>query len=265
MKKQITLFICIILLLFPAGCGKEKTVEDDVKVTLGNYREVKEKISGMDRDVTITDDMVTDYMGQMLDYHNQTAEETLYPGTLTDSQVKDAFKMESVKSFRDFVRETLEKEEKESRQAEIWESTSDELLLICSVEPFPEKELKNRMEVCQSQSEKLCMDYYGVSFEEFLKQAGFTAKQYEEELRQRMEETIRLEHILSAIGDKEGITYEEDEWKEYVTELMEAYGYENESELYKDQDEEALRAGLKINKTAEWFMSPDKNNKTGLQ
>ena len=70
----------------------------------------------------------------------------LSPDTLTDEQAKAAFDVENVDGFYESIRSFLTEQNRESTRTAAFNQISEYLLATCTVDPFPDLELKNRVD-----------------------------------------------------------------------------------------------------------------------
>lgn len=187
-----------------------------------------------------------------INYIRETNEVTI--DTITNEQAKEIFNADSKDAINKTVRNLLEEQNKESMEQTAYGIICDYLLETCSVEPFPDLELQNRMEKQKAQLEKMCNDYYNMTLDEYYKTIGVTEKDYLADIEKSLSDTLKLELIFTAIGDQEDIQYEENEFQSYINSAMEEFGYESADEIYGDYGEDYVRSAFRIEYVINWLI-----------
>lgn len=180
--------------------------------------------------------------------------EELSLDTLTDAQAKEAFGTDSVEDFYKMAEEYMESASENTKRSEAYEGICESLLGTCSVESFPELELEKRLGKYIEETQKSCSEYYGMTFAEYCESMGMTQEEYEESLVESLKKQITLELIFEAIGNKEGIEYDEDEYRAYIDGLIADNGYESEEDVYEDQGEAAVKRAYQNELVASWLI-----------
>lgn len=220
--------------------GETKTVS----VVLPDPYESNTELSGK----TVSMDVTVQYI---------RSEEELSLDTLTDIQAAVAFREDGVddlESFYQKVRETVTETKQNEMRSEAYHKICDHLLTSCSVEPFPDAEFEKRMDEQIEQTRYLCETYYGMSMEDYLKQFDTTEDSYREANADKVRDTIKLELIFTAIGDKEGITYPEEEFDTYIENVLADSIYETKEDLFAAYGEDYVKTTFRIEHVVNWLI-----------
>lgn len=213
----------------------------EVEVQLPDPYEYNEELSGKKLMASVT-------------LNGVRSDEELSRDTLTDEQASRIFGMDSVDALRDDIRSQLESNQENLRRTTAYDQICSYLLENCTVDPFPDGELADRVEAQVDDIKGLCKEYYDMTFKEYLDSNGMTEEELRGSIRSQYEDTIRLELIFTAIGDKEGIGYTEEEYQSYIDEVTVSSGYADAAALYEDYEESYVRMAYRIEKVADWLI-----------
>ena len=178
----------------------------------------------------------------------------LSPDTLTDEQAKAAFDVENVDGFYESIRSFLTEQNRESTRTAAFNQISEYLLATCTVDPFPDLELKNRVDDYLLSVEEMCQNYYNMTFSEYCASIEMTEEEYRADVEEYLSDNIRLELILTAIGDKEDIQYEEDAFQSYMDTVISDYDYESEEDVYAEYGEDYIKRAFRIEYVIDWLI-----------
>ena len=221
--------------------GLETGKEAEISITLPDPYEYDETLSGQ----TITAKVTPQYI---------KGSDELSLDTLTDEQVKAAFEIDSVDAFKNNIKaQLMETKESESRQA-AYNVICEKLLETCDVKPFPTAELAARVDSYMEQAERTCTSYYNCTMEEYFEMIGTTEKEYREQVEGQLRDTIKLELIFTAIGDKENIQYDEAEFQSYIDTILTEFTYESADELYDQYGEDYIKRAYRIEYIVDWLI-----------
>lgn len=215
--------------------------EFDISITFPDPYEYDESFSGKKATCKGT-----------INYIKETNEVTI--DTITDEQAKDIFSADSKADINKTVRTLLEEQNKESMEQTAYGIICDYLLETCIVEPFPDLELKNRMDRQMAQLEQMCNEYYGMTLDGYYDMIGVTEQDYRADIEKSLSDTLKLELIFTAIGDQEDIQYDETEFQTYINSAMEEFGYESVDEIYGDYGEDYVRSAFRIEYVINWLI-----------
>lgn len=155
------------------------------------------------------------------------------PFELTDEYVKSNLNSETVEDYKKNVKEYLKTQHQNDKEKDTRQAVINKLLEISEVS-VPEELLEARVEdyIVQFTAEN-CSD--GTSLADYLASAydGGTEENFRADVTNSMKTNLETEFVLEAIANKEGIKLDEDEFKEYVNQQMEANNFANEEAFYK--------------------------------
>ena len=175
--------------------------------------------------------------------------------TLTDEQAEAVYPgCGGVTGFYDRVREELVSQNEGMIDNEAYQAVCSYLLENSKISPFPGAELKTRTEEYLEETAAQCEEYYDMTMDEYYEMLGTTKEGFREQVEGSLSDTISLELIFTAIAEKEGIGYTEEEYEAYIQELMDAWGLTSTDELYEQYTEGYLRTTLAIEKAADWVI-----------
>lgn len=180
--------------------------------------------------------------------------EELSLDTLTDEQARNMLGTDSVEEFYRHIRDELEEYKNDSMQGSIYDNICDYLLDTCEVEPLPDLELKNRVDKFFEQIEETCTNYYNMTLAEYCEMMGMTEKEYRADIEASLTESIKLELIFTAIGDAEGIQYDEAEYRSYIDTILNGFTYDSEKELYEEYGEDHIKRSFRIERIIDWLI-----------
>ncbi len=222
--------------------GAEVGKETEISITLPDPYELNEELSGK----TITAKVTPEYIKET---------EELAVDTLTDEQA--ALVMDGVSTTDEFfkrIRVILTEERDANTRQEAYNVICEYLLENCQVKPFPDADLKVRADESMEQAKYTCETYYNITFEEYLDSLGHTEEEYRKDIEATLSDTIKLELIFTAIGDKEGIQYDEEEFQAYVEGVLEQSDYGTAEDFYADYGEDYVKMAFRIEYIVDWLI-----------
>lgn len=221
--------------------GAEVGKELEIPITFPDPYEYDETLSG----AKVTSKVTVEYI-------RETDELTLED--LTDEEAQTAFETDSVDDFYADIRNYLEDQNQENERTGAYNEISRYLLETCTVNPFPDLELKERMDDYMQSVEDMCSNYYNMTFSEYCASIETTEKDYRADIEQQLTDNIKLELILTAIADAEDIQYEEDEYQSYMDNILANFDYESEEAVYEDYDEDYVKRAFRIEYVIDWLI-----------
>lgn len=150
---------------------------------------------------------------------------------LTDEFAKENLECDTVKEYKEQVRQYLETQNDSMKQSDTRQAVINKLKEICTVKE-PEGILDERVSDYIKRFEKqYCQD---TKIEDYLKDNynGKTIDEFRSEVSADLKDTLQTELILEAIVKKEGLTLDEDAFQDYVKQQMSSYGYKDEEAFY---------------------------------
>lgn len=154
---------------------------------------------------------------------------------LTDEYVKEHMQDQgytSVSDLKDAVSEYLNGTNDYYAENNTRAAVVEKLTEICSVKEVDADILQQRVSEYEKQFKESCKTQYNMEFEEYLEMYQMTEEDFHKQSAETMEENLKEEMILLAIGKKEGIELDEKKYAEFVETMMQNYQYETENELY---------------------------------
>lgn len=215
-----------------------------IPITFPDPYEYDESLSGKQATAEVTVHYIKEKDGVSLD-------------ALTDEQaalVAGDGSVDTVDKFYGWVREQLEAQNEENMRSAAYGSICDTLLGTCMVEPFPDLELKNRMDKYMADTEEMCSGYYEMTFPEYCAMIGVTEEDYRADVEKSLTDTLKLELIFTAIGDREGIQYDESEFQAYIDGAVSDFGYGSAQELYDEYGEDYIKRAFRIEYVIDWLI-----------
>lgn len=136
------------------------------------------------------------------------------------------------KTLLDDVKQYLEGTMANQKSSAVGNKVFPILLENCTVDKFPD----NLYDAVVAETLDKYVDAYGTqygSLEEIAKNVfNMEYDEFEKQIESDVEQNLKIELILEAIAEKEGIEINEKNLETYIQKLMSQNGYETESELY---------------------------------
>ncbi len=151
---------------------------------------------------------------------------------LTDEFVKSNFNYETVADYKEKVKEYLELTNESAKSEDTKRAVKEKLLEVCKV-TVPEDLIEAKVsEYAQQFASQNCSD--GQTLDAYLKEKynGMTEKEFREQAKTGLMETLKSDLILEAVAKKEGLTLDEDAFQQYLTEQMTANGFEKSDDYF---------------------------------
>ena len=161
--------------------------------------------------------------------------------TITDEYVSENFDCDTVDDFYNAVEEQLQQEGQENMESDIQREVIATLTDESEIKEVPAGLLEQRIAQYEAQFEAMASNY-GMEVEDYLNSYyGMTVDEYEEKVKTSMEETVNQEMVLSAVAQTEGIEVDEEGYSEYISDVLEGYGFDETDELYSVYPEDYMR------------------------
>lgn len=147
--------------------------------------------------------------------------------------------MENGYTSKEDIWENAEKEVEESAEAtyqsNITDAIIEKLMEESTFTSVPEYLVEEELQNYNTYMETICMNYYGCDVETFVTSFyGISMDEYNAEMKQMCEETIKQYLIIEAISRAEGIEVSETAMKETAAKEAEEYGYESGDALLEE-------------------------------
>lgn len=183
---------------------------------------------------------------------------------ITDEFVKENTEYESIDSYKESIRSTMEESNESTanntRRNSIWSAVLDN----CAVKQYDEEDVKNYILEYKDYVTNLVTSSYGMSFDAYLSASGLEAEDFKETAVTNAKAAAKEQMILDAIAEKEGITVSDEDFQEYLADYMEGIGVSSEDELWsnfesqgyvKEDIEKSMKDTIIANKVIEFIES----------
>ena len=176
---------------------------------------------------------------------------------LTDDIAKELSggEYDNVEDYVESVRSDLQANYDEEYQNNAYTQIMGKLAEVYPLDEFPEENVQYYIDTLMAQYIEPYASMYGMSVEDFIAAAygGLTEEEFrEQELIPAAQSNLKQEIILTAIGEKEGITMTDEELDELLQGYADEYGMTVE-ELIAGTDREAVRSSELQRKVMEWL------------
>ncbi len=162
-----------------------------------------------------------------------------YP-ELTDAFVAEKTEYKTVQEYREATQAEMVKEQAEKDLETDKESMMTQIIDTSTVKQYPQSDIEDRTKMLTEQLTSTAQAY-GMTADQYLAAINYTADQFQTEIRNAVEESIKRKMIVCAIATKEDISVSKEEADAKIKELLESSGLSDVSELnqragYKDED-----------------------------
>ena len=147
---------------------------------------------------------------------------------LDEDFVKENSDVDTVDEYKEAVKEELLAQKESQADLDAKEALWNEIVASSEVISYPEKE----MEAANAAADEIEKQYksqaesYGMEWEDFLESyMGSSQEDFEESKKQYAEETVLQEMVMYYIAREEGIEVTDKEYKEYLADSLETYGF----------------------------------------
>ena len=135
---------------------------------------------------------------------------------------------DSLEAFEESVRQDLLDSKTQEAEAQVKDTLWQTIVAASEVKKYPEEE-KNAIIESQSSSMKQTAEDYGMEWEDYLDAIGYTEEELNSAIEEYAENTVFQEMLLYSIADAEGIEVTDDEYQEYLQELLTNAGMDEDS------------------------------------
>lgn len=147
---------------------------------------------------------------------------------LDEDFVTENSDVDTVEEYKEAVKEELLAQKESQADLDAKEALWNEIVADSEVISYPEKEL----EAANAAADEIEKQYksqaesYGMEWEDFLESyMGSSQEDFEESKKQYAEETVLQEMVMYYIAREEGIEVTDKEYKEYLADSLETYGF----------------------------------------
>lgn len=130
------------------------------------------------------------------------------------------------------ARTYLESAAESNKDSAIRNAVLEEIQKVCTIDSYPEGLMEYRLDEILAQYEKYYCDDE-TTLEDYAENTlGQTYEEFVASVQEEVEKDVDIQLILEAIAEKEGITFNEDDFQSYVDNMVTNYGYSSEATLY---------------------------------
>ncbi len=180
--------------------------------------------------------------------------------TLTDEYVASNFVSQgynNVEEMKKGVREQLESNNETTKKTDTQNALFQKLRETCKVE-VPQELLDTRIKEYKEQFKANVEGSYGMTMEDYYTQMQTTEDEFNEQMKQMMQESLENQLILEAIAKKENIEADEEGYAEYKKSIVTDFNYENEEALINQYGEEYVKNAYLSDKTMDLLIDSAK-------
>lgn len=161
------------------------------------------------------------------------SKEVSVPATLDEDFMKKEANVTTEAEYRVFIKEALEQSEYDTQLYTLKEELYTSIVENAVVLQYPEKEVKVAYEEADESYRSMAATYgYEDDWDGFREAMfGMDQEAYEKELHLYAENVVKQEMVIYAISLKEGITVSDEEYDEYLNEMLTAAGFSDSSEF----------------------------------
>ncbi len=161
---------------------------------------------------------------------------------------------DSLEAFEKSVKEDLLKKKQEEADASMKQALWQKIVDDSKVKDYPEELLNERIEK-ELKNQKSTAESYGMEWEAYLEAIGYTEDSIKDEIKTYAETILLNEMVMYSIAEKEDIVATDDEYNDYLLDLLEGAGMDEESfktannvTIQEWAEERDLRTTYQLNK-----------------
>lgn len=159
--------------------------------------------------------------------------------SLDDSYVKENFGTDTVEAFYADVRNFLEQQAQQGREADIRSKVIEAVVAKCTVNSFPEGLVEARLEeYVEGFQAQYCSD--GTDFSEFLmSNYNVTEEEFRSQNKTYLEQNLTEELVFEAIVKNENISFDQEAYDTYIANIVSNGSFASEEALYENYGPDA--------------------------
>lgn len=176
--------------------------------------------------------------------------------TVTDEFVASNFisdGYQNVEDMKNGVREKLESNNETNKQTDTQNAMFEKLHENCTV-TLPDGLLEQRIQEYMDQFTANLTNNYNMQLADYLSSMGTTEDEFNEQVRQYIEESLTNQLILEAIAKKENIEADEEGYTAYKQGVITDYGYESEDALVEQYGEDYIKSAYISDKAMQYVI-----------
>ena len=226
---------------FEGGSAQNQTITIGVTSMIPGFTEgLIDQEVGQDvvLDLTFPEDYWNaDYAGKDAEFTitiNYIAGEKIVP-ELTDEWAATVTSNQytTVEALRNYLRESLEAEAESSAEEEDQLAVWSQVVENATISGYPEGALDYYFAAQKRQIEEYA-GYYGLDYDSFVKNLGYTEEQMIEDLTESSKNYADNVMVARALVKALGQEVTEEEYREYIEEMAAQYGYDDVGQLVED-------------------------------
>ena len=155
------------------------------------------------------------------------------PAEYTDEWVKKNTEYKDKASYEAAVRKELEEEQAANAETRERSQVFGTIFDASEVTEYPEKELKDSHDRIVKSYETAAKGA-GTTLEEYISSMGMDTDSFNKAVDEDAEKNVKTELILRQIAKEEGIEFTEDDYKDYLKNMLDEAGYTEEQ--FKEQN-----------------------------
>jgi len=173
---------------------------------------------------------------------------------LTDEVIAANTNYKTVEDYYKYVRTSLEENAESTIKAQFESDVLDKVIANCTFSSTLATDAKTYEDNLRSQYESYASSY-GIDLETFLYYfLGMTLDNFNTMLPDAAAYNVKLERIFKAVADAENIEITDDEYNEYVEEIMVNYSYNSAAEVEAAAGKENIISSMRMDKAEELIL-----------
>lgn len=176
--------------------------------------------------------------------------------TLTDEFVTNNFSSQGYSTVDDMVkgtREQLESNNESNKKTDTQNAIFEKLHETCKV-TFPDGLLEQRIQEYMDQFTQNLQTNYNMELADYLSSMGTTEEEFNEQVKQYIEESLTNQLILEAIAKKENVEVDEEGYADYKNDVVADFGFESEDALVEQYGEDYIKNAYLSDKTMDFVI-----------
>ena len=141
--------------------------------------------------------------------------------TIDDEFAQDVSEFDTLDEYKASIKEKLLKQAEEKASSETKNNVLEKVVENAEID-LPECMIENQIDN-QIQQIQYSMMYQGIKLEDYLKMTGMTMEQLRGDYRDQAEKTVRIQLVLEAVKEQEGIEASDEQVEEELKKRAESY------------------------------------------
>lgn len=171
---------------------------------------------------------------------------------LNDEFVKKVSKKsKTVDEYKKEVKDIIQKSNDTTAKTALEDNAWKVVIKNTKVKEYPKDRLKDLKAKMEEQLQSM-MEYYGVTKEDYLAQAGLTEETYKENLNKSAKEYLKQLLAVELISKEEGLALSDKDYDKLMKDYAERYGYESVDAMNKMVGEAQVKETIHIDHVKEF-------------